>query len=106
MLALLSLLQVRTSSVARFGCLFHGPRSSLNQVPEKSDEFAVSNGANEDTITALSKKIRCVNMNYMICVMWPYLRKVMTSGRARREEDFPKTRTPRLAFSELFGPVM
>lgn len=29
----------------------------------------------------------------------------MTSDRAPREEDFPKTRTPGLAFSESFGPV-
>lgn len=58
-LALLSLLQVRTSSVAKFGCLFHGSRSSPNQVPEKSDGFAVSNGANDDTITALSKNKVC-----------------------------------------------
>jgi len=44
-------------------------------------------------------------MNYMICAMRPYLRKVMAFDRAPREEDFPKTRTPGLAFSELFGPV-
>lgn len=44
-------------------------------------------------------------MNFVICLMWPYPRKVMTSDRAPREEDFPKTRTPGLAFSELFRSV-
>lgn len=52
LLALPSLLQVRTSSVTRLtglGCLSHGSGSSPNQVPEKSNGFVVSNGVNEDT---------------------------------------------------------
>lgn len=54
MLALPSLLQVRTSTVARFtglGCLSQGSGSSPYQVPVKSDGFVVSNGVNEDTFT-------------------------------------------------------
>lgn len=57
------------------------------------------------THSQLFQRIRCENMNDMICAMWPYLRKVMTSDRAPREEDFPKTRTPGLAFSEIFRVV-
>lgn len=62
-LALLPLRQVTSSSIARFAgfrCVCHGPGSSPNQVPEKSDGFVVRN---EETFQALSKNKACISLN-------------------------------------------